>query len=343
VSVISWPLAAKVARRMAGSHPLEDTYHFARFSDQAPDLVARAAELAAKETGLPWTGVPNVAVVSRRDWAGANVAGFGRLLERAEEKLEGKGGLGRKMAGRLVAAEVGALVGVLAKRVLGQYELVVPAEGEDSGDTVMFVGGNVLTMERQHEFRPDEFRFWVALHECTHRLQFTGVPWLRGHFLELVDGLVDASAPEAGRLQRIAGEMKAAASEGRPVVDESGIMGLFASPDQKALLERMQALMSLLEGHGHVVMDRIGARELVTQDRMARVLKLRRKDPRTAAFFRLTGLEMKMRQYEMGEKFILGVERIAGFGALDTVWESPDRLPTLDEIRSPQRWLERVG
>jgi uncharacterized protein (DUF2342 family) len=323
VSVISWPLAAKVARRMAGSHPLEDTYHFARFSDQAPDLVARAAELAAKETGLPWTGVPNVAVVSRRDWAGANVAGFGRLLERAEEKLEGKGGLGRRMAGRLVAAEVGALVGVLAKRVLG--------------------GGNVLTMERQHEFRPDEFRFWVALHECTHRLQFTGVPWLRGHFLELVDGLVDASAPEAGRLQRIAGEMKAAASEGRPVVDESGIMGLFASPDQKALLERMQALMSLLEGHGHVVMDRIGARELVTQDRMARVLKLRRKDPRTAAFFRLTGLEMKMRQYEMGEKFILGVERIAGFGALDTVWESPDRLPTLDEIRSPQRWLERVG
>ena len=127
------------------------------------------------------------------------------------------------------------------------------------------------------------------------------------------------------------------------MVGEAGLMGLFATPDQKAMLERVQALMALLEGHGHVVMDRIGARELVTQDRMARVLKMRRKDPRSAAFLRLTGLEMKMRQYEMGERFILGVERIAGFGALNAVWESAERLPTLDEIRNPQRWLERVG
>ena len=343
MSAVHWPLAARIARRVAGTHPLEDTYHFARFAQQAPFLVERAAELASVETGLDWSGVPAVVVVSRRNWAVSNIAGFGRLLSRAESKLEGGDGLGRRLAGRLVGAEIGALVGVLSRRVLGQYELVVPSDDDANGDTVMFVGGNVLAMERQHEFRPDEFRFWVALHECTHRLQFTGVPWLRGYFLELVDGLVDSSTPEPGRMQRIAGEMRAAAVEGRPIVGDSGIMGLFASPDQKALLERMQALMSLLEGHGHVVMDRIGARELVTQDRMARVLKMRRKDPRSAAFFRLTGLEMKMRQYEMGERFILGVERLAGFAALNAVWESPERLPTLTEIGNPQRWLERVG
>jgi coenzyme F420 biosynthesis associated uncharacterized protein len=327
---------------MAGTHPLEGSYHFDRFAQQAPDLVQRASGLAAAETGLAWDGVPTVAVVTRAEWATANIAGFGRLLSAAEKKLEG-GGLGRAIVGRVVGAEIGALTGLLSRRVLGQYELVVPAKDDEAGDTVMFVGANVLAMERQHEFRPDEFRFWVALHECTHRLQFTGVPWLRGYFLELVDGLVDSSTPERGRMQRIASEMRAAAAEGRPLVDESGLMGLFASPDQKALLERVQALMALLEGHGHVVMDRIGGRELVTQDRMARVLKMRRKDPRTAAFFRLTGMEMKMRQYEMGERFILGVERIAGFSALDAVWESPERLPTLDEIKHPQRWLERVG
>lgn len=343
MSAVHWPLAARIARRVARPHPFEDSYHFARFAQQAPALVERASGLAAAETGLEWAGEPGVAVVTRRDWAVSNIAGFGRLLSRAESKLEGGDGLGRRLAGRLVGAEVGALVGVLSRRVLGQYELVVPSKDDALGDTVMFVGANVLAMERQHEFRPDEFRFWVALHECTHRLQFVGVPWLREYFLGLVDGLVEASKPEPGRMQRIAAEMRSAAAEGRPIVDESGLMGLFATADQKALLEQVQAVMALLEGHGHVVMDRIGARELVTQDRMARVLKLRRKDPRSAAFFRLTGLEMKMRQYEMGERFILGVERIAGFAALSAVWESADRLPTLDEIRDPQRWLERVG
>jgi coenzyme F420 biosynthesis associated uncharacterized protein len=239
--------------------------------------------------------------------------------------------------------EVGALVGVLSRRVLGQYELVLPGGGEEYGDTVMFVGANVLMMERQHEFRPAEFRFWVALHECTHRLQFVGVPWLRRHFMGLVEELVEVSVPEEARMRRLTGQMREAAREGRPLLDESGLLGLLATPDQRRLIDRVQALMSLLEGHGHVVMDRIGGRLLVTQDRMSRILKMRRKDPRMAAFLRITGLEMKMRQYEMGERFIHTVERHAGFEALDRVWRGPEHLPTLDEIKDPQRWLERVA
>ena len=101
--------------------------------------------------------------------------------------------------------------------------------------------------------------------------------------------------------------------------------------------------MSLLEGHGHVVMDRIGRRELASQRRMAAVLKQRRKDPRTATFLRVTGLEMKMRQYEQGERFVLAVEREAGWETLDRVWAGPDSLPTLAEIREPGRWLRRVA
>ncbi len=328
---------------MAGSYPLEGTYHDALFARRAPEMVARAAELVADETGLSWSGIPSVEVVTRAEWAEANLGSFSRMLAPAEEHLtSAKTGLGKNLAARLMGAEVGALVGVLSRKVLGQYELVLPADEDDDGDTIMFVGGNVLAMERAYEFRPDEFRFWVALHECTHRLQFVGVPWMRAYFLSLVHDLIGASMPAEGGQGRLA-ELRDAAREGRPVMDDSGILGLLASPAQRELIGKMQALMSLLEGHGHVVMDRIGARELVTQDRMSRVLKARRQDPRTKAFLRFTGLEMKMKQYELGERFIEGIERHAGFSALDRVWEGEHHLPTLDEITNPQSWLERVA
>ncbi len=343
MSAVHWPLATRVAARLAGRYPLEDSYHFALLERQASGLVTRAAELAAQETRLSWLGEPQVDVVTRAEWCRANVAAFGRLLAPAEAKLAAAGaGLGRRLSGRLLAAEVGALVGVLARRVLGQYELVVPT-GNGAGDTVMLVGGNLLAMERLHEFRPAEFRLWVALHECTHRLQFTGVPWLGPHFLGLVGRLVESSAAESGRVARLAGEVRAAAREGRPLIDETGLMGLLATPEQRGLIDEAQALMSVLEGHGHVIMDRIGGRLLVSQHRMSRVLKARRRDPRWSTFLRLTGLEMKMKQYEMGERFMHAVERQGGFEAIDRLWERAQNLPTLDEIHHPSRWLERVA
>ncbi len=220
---------------------------------------------------------------------------------------------------------------------------MLPTSDGRDGDTVLFVGANVLQMERRHEFRPDEFRFWVALHECTHRLQFLGVPWLRPYFLSLVSDLVDSANPEPGRMARVAGELRSASDSGEPLVDETGLFGVFASPGQREVMLKVQALMSLLEGHGHVVMDRIGARELVTQERMSNVLKARRQDPRAAMFMRLVGLEMKLRQYELGATFIEGVERHAGWATLDRAWVGPENLPTLAEIENPVLWLERVA
>ncbi len=343
MSAVHWPLAARVGARLAGRCPLEGTYHYALLARQAPGVISQAAALVAEETRLPWSGEPAVAVVTRAEWARANAASFQRLLAPAEAKLAASGaGPGGRLSGRVQGAEVGALVGFLARRVLGQYEMVVPT-GDGGGDTVLLVGGNLLTLERRHEFRPAEFRLWVALHECTHRLQFTAVPWMRPYFLGLVSQLVEASAADPGRVRRLAGELRAAAVRGRPLLDETGLMGLLATPAQREVIDRVQALMSFLEGHGHVVMDRIGGRLLVTQQRMSQVLKARRGDPRHAAFLKLTGLEMKMQQYAQGERFILAVERHGGFGALDRAWEGPGRLPTLEEIREPERWLQRVA
>lgn len=341
---MTWPLAVRVAARMAGRYDLAGTYHDSLLARQAPELVARAGRMVEEETGLTAPGSPTVRVVGRREWVAGNVESFATLLAPAEERLaERVSGLSGELAGRLVAAEVGALLGVLARRVLGQYDLVLPTGGGDHGDTVLIVGENVLLMERLHEFRPAEFRLWLALHESTHRLQFVGVPWMRDYFFGLVRELVASAVPEPGRLARVARELRKAAITGEPLIGHSGLIGVLATPLQRRLLDRVQALMSVLEGHGHVVMDRVGERVLVTQARMSAVLRRRQLELRNSWFFRLSGLEMKLRQYEDGERFIRTLERMAGPEALRPVWQGPDNLPTLDEVRDPKAWLDRVA
>ena len=340
---IDWNTATSVAGRFAGDYPLAGTYHERRFALDAPEFVARASELVTEETGLELPGAPNVEVVTRAEWVDTNIRAFTELLAPLRDALAEDDGGTAGIPARLMGAELGAVLGFLSKRVLGQYELVLPSADGDVGDSVFFVGANVLSMERQHEFRPSHFRFWVALHECAHRAQFKGVPWMRDYFLSLVDELVGDGAREKGRMNRIATDVRAAIDAGEDPIGDAGVLGLFVTEDQRDVLDRVQALMSLLEGHGHVVMDRIGAREIVDVDRMSRVLTARRKDPKNAAMLRFIGMEMKMKQYELGASFIHGVEAHASWDALDMAWESPEALPTLAEIEEPQAWLARMA
>jgi coenzyme F420 biosynthesis associated uncharacterized protein len=344
----SRPGAGRLADRIAGTYPLADTYHRSALESDMIRLTGEVSRLVPAATGLDLPGDPTTIVIGRTEWIERNVASFSHLMEplqrQLREKLEASGpgarGVG-SLVNRMVQAELTAVLGVIARRVLGQYELVLPT-GEDA-DVVAFVGPNILQLERAHQFRPEEFRFWVALHELTHRAQFQGVPWLREYFLGLVSELVEQSKPEPGRLNRIIEEVTRRRFSGGPVIDERGLLGLFASSEQKVVIDKVQALMSLLEGHGHVVMDRLGREHLRTQERMSKVLKARRQDKRTAAFFRLTGLEMKMNQYKMGERFIEVVEREAGWDTVGLAFRGASSLPTLDEIGSPERWLSRVA
>ncbi len=341
---VPWDLAGRIAGRVAGTYELAEGYHGQVLAIQAPDLVARASEMASEETGLDGAGEPEVAVVGRSVWVERNLAFFAELLEPAEQQIAetlAEGGTRGGLSKRFVAAEMGALLGVLSRRVLGQYELVLPSD--EGGDAVYLVAPNILALERQHQFKPSEFRFWLSLHEATHRLQFVGVPWMRDYFFGLVKEMVSLAKPDRSRILRLIGEVREANATDRPLIGESGLLGLIATPDQRRRLDQVQALMSLLEGHGHVVMDRIGARHLVTQKRMAALIKRRRSDPRTKALLRLTGMEMKMKQYELGEAFVLRVEERAGWSALDVAWTGPDALPTRAEIDDPDAWLDRVA
>ena len=190
-----------------------------------------------------------------------------------------------------------------------------------SSDLVYYVGPNVLVLEKRFAFRPRDFRLWIAIHECTHRAQFTGVPWLKPYYLSLVDASLSSIDPDPRRLvqalTRAAEEMRA----GRNPLDDGGLVALLASDEQRGALSEVQALMSLLEGHGNSVMNKLGAEHVAGQARMARVLQARRQSGGVSAVLqKLVGLESKMRQYEVGETFIAEVERIAGPRGIDAAW-----------------------
>lgn len=341
------PRSGRLVERIAGTYPLADTYHRQALETEMDRVVEAVSELVPDATGLSLPGSPTTNVIDRPEWIDRNVSTFTQLTEPARRRLEermadsGFAGQSATMAAeRMMQAEMSAVLSLLSRRVLGQYELVLPGS---EGDSVAFVGPNLLQMERTHQFNPSEFRFWVALHELTHRAQFKGIPWMKDYFLSLVTELVEQSNPEPGRLGRIMEELTTRRNAGKPLIDERGLFGLFATPEQNAVVDRVQALMSLLEGHGHVVMDRLGAEHLRTQERMSRVLKTRRHDKRTAAFFRLTGLEMKFRQYKLGERFVLEVEKQAGWETLNLAFRGASSLPDLSEIDHPSRWLRRVA
>lgn len=337
----------RLTDRLAGTYPLAETYHARNLAEEMERVTDDVSAIVPDATGLSLPGSPATVVIGRSEWMDRNVATFAHLTEPARRKLEERmaesgtrSQSASAIADRIMTAETRAVLSVLSRRVLGQYELVLPT-GE-RGDTVSYVGPNILQMERTHQFNPAEFRYWVALHELTHRAQFQGIPWMRDYFMGLVTDLVESTQPESGVLGRVMEEISSRRASGRQILDERGLLGLFGSPEQNAIVDQVQALMSLLEGHGHVVMDRVGAERLRSQDRMSRVLKGRRHDKRTAAFFRLTGLEMKMKQYKQGERFVLTVEREAGWDTVQLAFRGASSLPSLQEIENPTQWLRRV-
>jgi len=345
---VDWRLAETVARRVAGREPLELSYLGGSLIRDFASVTEQAEAAVAQLTGLVSPTHAHAAVLDRGGWVAANVASMRQLLTPFTERVGARmarspvAPLGRRVA----AAELGFLLGYVAQRVLGQYDLLVPdeSEGTTSDDAVYYVGPNVLVLEKRFAFRPRDFRLWIALHELTHRAQFTGVPWLRGYFLDQVGEVLGGVDADPRRLARAVARVVDEVRHGRNPIEEGGVVALLASEQQRAGLERVQALMSLLEGHGNAVMNHLGAQLVDGQARMAAVLQARRAARgATALLHRLLGLELKMRQYEVGEAFVVGVEREAGPRGIDAAWRGPEMLPTLAELADPAAWLERTG
>jgi len=347
-ATVDWDVARQVAARFASRDPFAGYAAAEPLEEQFGEYTARAEELVAATTGLPrLAGDARARVTDRHGWVEANVRSFQRMLRPLTERLEGRAAgkrlspISRKAAG----VEAGALLGWMSGRVLGQYDLlIVEDEQPDEQDIVYFVGSNIVALERRYAFDPEDFRMWIALHECTHRAQFTGVPWLRPHFLGLVEELLSSVEPDSARLRNGLRSALAEARRGGKPLDAGGLAAVVATPRQREIIDRIGGLMSLLEGHGDVVMNRAGVGVVTDSDRFERVLKARRNSAKglTRLLQKLTGIEAKLAQYAQGERFIGEVEAAGGLELFDRVWRGPQWLPTLEEIRAPAEWIARV-
>ncbi|MEZ5371324.1 MAG: zinc-dependent metalloprotease [Microthrixaceae bacterium] len=355
---VDWALASKVAQRVSGSDPLAESYRSGTLAADIAEFTPLAQELVEAETGWPSaSGAARARVVDRAGWVQANVGSFQRLLAPLLERMsETMSGPSAYVAPKIAAAEMGVILGWMSRRVLGQYDLLVTEPGAghldepsvvgdpDDQDLVYLVGPNLLALERKFGFPPREFRLWVCVHELTHRAQFTGVDWLRPYFLAQVQELLGAAEPDPTRLLTALGRLAEAIRTGVNPLDEGGLSALFAGPEQRAAMDRLAGLMSLLEGHGDIVMNRAAGDLIPSSERFHEVLSARRNSGGPASVIqKLMGLEAKMRQYEEGERFIEAVEAAHGKAGLDRAFESPDSVPTLSDIRDVDAWMSRVG
>ena len=355
---VGWETAERVAGWVAHRSRMPAPYRPDLLQAEFTELTAQAEELVAASTGLRSAAGPARArVTDRAGWVSANVSSFRRLLgphlDRLDPRqLSGSNPVLARLAGPMATAgrtatgaQMGVVLGWLSTRVLGQYDLLLTEEAAEEQDIVYFVGPNIVALERQHGFEPREFRLWLALHEVTHRCQFTAIPWMRDYFVSLVEEGIGSLEPDPARLAAAVRRMAEQIRAGRNPLEDNGALGLVAGPEQLESLHRVQALMSLLEGHGDVTMDRAGAADIPSAAHFAAVLRQRRTQAHGLARIlqQLIGIEAKMRQYAEGERFIAAVEDAGGTQLLDNAWRGPEWLPTLEEIRDPAGWISRVG
>lgn len=342
-SYVDWDLARTTARRLVSDGPETTQKNAAAVVADLRQAAANALQPVADTARMDAAGGAgsDVHIVDRGGWIDVNVASTSRLMEPVLDKVTSKkaaGPVALAIGAKVTGAQVGALLGFVAPKILGQFDLA--PEGRPS---LLLVAPNIVTVERELEVDPTDFRTWVCLHEETHRVQFTAVPWLRQHVIDSSRALMSDLMPDPDALQqRLAHALTALPEALRG--GGNGLMDLFTTAEQRDQLAALTAVMSLLEGHADVVMDDVGPKVVPTVDDIRRKFNARRKGGGGVdrLLRRLLGLEAKMRQYRDGAVFCRSVIDTVGVDGFNEIWTSAQTLPTAREIATPKDWVSRV-
>ncbi|TDV40695.1 zinc-dependent metalloprotease [Actinophytocola oryzae] len=281
-------------------------------------------------------------VVDRRRWVEAAAEGLAALTDGALPV-----GSNRPMGGVLAGSagvQAGMVLAFLGGRVLGQYD---PFGGEGTGGRLLLVAPNIMGAQRALDVPDEDFQMWVCLHECTHRLQFTAVPWLRGYFsgevANFLAGLDETATSAFARLPEVMKQIRRGRGEDTDA-GPIGLVELLQSPRQRAVFDRLIALSTLLEGHADHVMDAVGPSVVPSVATIrARFTARRRGGGVLDRILRaLLGVDAKVKQYAAGAAFTRHVVDEVGMSGFNVVWESPETLPLRTEIADPAAWVRRI-
>lgn len=342
MEVVDWDLARSTGRLLARGGP-SLTADEARSAVADLRALARYAEGPVRErTGLDAGAAPEAVVVDRSAWIDSNIDGFRVVLAPLLERIATEqNSLVTGVGSRLTALQMGGALGYLAGKVLGQFE----AFDATGTGRLLLVAPNIVTAERHLDVDPRDFRLWVCLHEETHRVQFGAVPWLAGHLVSEIHDFLDLSQIGPGdALRRFSSALGALVSVVRGD-DSASLVDAVVDDEQRVVLDRITALMSLLEGHADHVMDDVGPEIVPSVATIRARFDKRRAEPGSVDGLarRLLGLDAKMRQYTEGRAFVSGVVDRVGLDGFNRVWQGPESLPTHDEVLDPGAWCARVA
>lgn len=337
--ILDLDAAAAAARSVAGRGPATTQEQRDRLRRDLGEAVARSSALVQDATGLAVEGPSARSIVlSRGAWADANIRALQRILDPHVQRFLPEGARWSTARRRLIGAQLGAVLGYASRKVLGQYDPFLPP---DDDGLLMFVGPNVLEVERTAQVPSADFRLWIALHEVTHRVQFGATPWLRGHLATCIDAYLRSMDREDADPARGLRDALQLVREGLSLRD--AVLQQLMTPAQGALLDQVQGIMSLLEGHATYVMNLVGRTRLADLDAMRRAVRRRgRVAGAERVLQRAAGFDRKLRQYASGERFVRRVVDRIGMDGLNAVWSSPHLMPSSAEIAEPDRWLARA-
>ena len=338
---VDWQFAGTVGARLARPGPPTTDYTRKQAIDDLAGA-ARAAEAPVREVTQLSDGAPvdEARIVDREQWI-RSASDSMRVMTGGDVTPSGR------VAPRITGAQTGAVLAFISSGILGQYDPFAAGHADGQG-ALLLVYPNVIAVERQLRLTPKDFRLWVCLHEVTHRVQFTANPWLAGHMSSALAALTaERDDDVVAMLGGIADFVRNRRSPGA-TSEPGGIVGLLRavqSESQRAALDQLLVLGTLLEGHADYVMDAVGP-AVVPSVQLIRSRfdeRRHRKQPPLQRLLRaLLGVDAKLSQYTRGRAFVDHVVDRVGMARFNAVWSGPETLPLHAEIENPQRWIDRV-
>ncbi|MCP3936250.1 MAG: zinc-dependent metalloprotease [Actinomycetia bacterium] len=360
---LNWDAARQFALGLAsgGSEPNVDPIHRTKLAD-----LSRIAELRVNSaTGLDLTvdgTSPIVVPVTRSEWAHRTLNDYRPLFERLASGLSHTpddtdredpaaqllGSIMKMIGPMTTAMSVGSMVGHLAARGLGGYDLPIPRAVSRE---LVVVDSNLTAFVDEWSVPFDEVALWLCIHELLHHGLF-GVEHVRDRFETLLGSFAEGfQTSDGSALETKLGELDGGADLAglqsqlqNLFADPEVLLGAMRTPAQDAIIDELEALLAVTVGWIDHQMDHIASGLISSAGAISEAIRRRRitAGPQDRFVERMLGLNLSRDVVERGRSFIGGVVERSDHQKLAQIWDDPRWIPTPNEIDAPGLWLARI-